>query len=60
MNGQSATATPRPRKLEMTSPELFPHVPNDCKMQIFKKNSPLFPLSSRCLLLQLCETESLT
>ena len=31
MNGQSGTATLPPRKLGMTSSELSPHVPNNCK-----------------------------
>ena len=39
MNGQSETATLLPRKLGMTSSELFPHVPSDCK---YSESTPHF------------------
>ena len=39
MNGQSGTATLLPRKLRMTSSELVPHVPNDCK---YSESTPHF------------------
>ncbi len=58
LNGQSRTATPSSRKLEMTSSVLFPHIPNVCK---YSKSTPHFSLaSSTRSLLQPWETESWT